>query len=209
MKKTKFLVTAFAVFGAVLMLMATCMARPVQERASIEAVEFAEKELMNSFDALNVKLSRDVEINVLINAITRDPDVSRIVNRIGRSSSEEGLTSGLEQLAVVLQDKSEFGHLAILVEEEYSAEAEAISGELSSMGYNTCGLEDIITIIILIIKIIQTVIQIILTIIGLINLIKTLLGLLGDLWDLINDGGDDGGVTVYHNTYITNGIKQM
>ena len=149
MKKTKFLLTAFAVFGAVLMLMATCMARPVQEKASIEAVEFAEKELMSSFDALNVKLSRDVEVNVLINAITRDPDVALIINGMERTSSEEGLTSGLEQLAVVLQDSAEFEQLAILVGEEYSAEAEAISGELSSMGYNTCGLEDIITIIIL------------------------------------------------------------
>ena len=197
MKKTKFLVTAFAVFGAVLMLMATCMARPVQERASIEAVEFAEKELMISFEALNTKLSRDVEVNVLINALARDPDVALIANRMERTNSEEGLISGVEQLAVVLQDSSEFEQLVILVGEEYSAEAEAISEELLPMGYDAYDLEDLITIIIIIILIAIVILQIIRAIISLLGLIQTLLGLLKELWDLITGGDDDGGTPSY------------
>ena len=195
MKKTKFLVTAFAVFGAVLMLMATCMAKPVHEKASIEAVEFAEKELMNSFEALNTKLSRDVEVNVLINALARDPDVALIANRIERTNSEEGLISGVEQLAVVLQDSSEFEQLVILVGEEYSAEAEAISEELLPMGYDAYDLEDLITIILIIILIAIVFAQIIRAIISLLGLIQTLLDLLKELWDLITGGGDDDGGT--------------
>ena len=53
MKKTSIMVTCFAV---VLMLATTCMARPAQEKVSIESVEFAEKELMNSFEAFSKKL---------------------------------------------------------------------------------------------------------------------------------------------------------
>ena len=134
MKKTKVMMTGFAVFAAVLMLMATCMAKPVQEKASIEAVEFAEKELMNSFEALNVKLSRDAESRVLLDAIARDPDVARIVNRMGTARSEEEILSGLEQLAVVLQDSSEFGQLATLAGEEYSTELTVMSEQVETMG---------------------------------------------------------------------------
>ena len=199
MKKTKVMMTGFAVFAAVLMLMATCMAKPVQEKASIEAVEFAEKELMNSFEALNVKLSRDAESRVLLDAIARDPDVARIVNRMGTARSEEEILSGLEQLAVVLQDSSEFEQLATLAGEEYSAELGAISEELlSSMGYDTCSIIDdligIITTIIIILIVIGIIIYDIIVIIGFI--IGRIISILVWLWGLITGDGDgDGGVT--------------
>lgn len=197
MKKTKFLITAFAVFGALLMLMTTCIARPVQEKTSIEVFEYAEKELINSFEALNVKLSRDVQASALIDAIARDLVVTRSVSRIEQARSEEEVLFGIEQLVGVLQDSSEFEQLVNIVEEDYSAEAEAISTELASMGYDTFGLGGLIDIIATIIQIIILLVQIILTVIGLIDLIKTLLGLLGDLWDWINGGGDDGGTPAY------------
>ena len=125
--------TGLAVFAALLMLMATCMARPIQEKASIEAVEFAEKELMNSFEVLNVKLSRDAKSHVLIDAIARDPDVVRIVNRMETAGSEEEIITGIEQLRNVLQDSPEFEQLVNLIEGDCYTESEAIAEQLEEM----------------------------------------------------------------------------
>ena len=146
MKKTKVMVMGFAVFAALLMLMTTCMARPVQEKTNIEAVEDLEQELMSSLEALNTKLARDCEVNSLISELIRDREVTSVVRSIEVAGSQEEILSGVEQLAAVLQDKSGFGQLTTLVEKEYSAELGAISEEISSVGYNTCF---IITILIL------------------------------------------------------------
>jgi len=196
MKKAKFLITAFAVFGALLMLMATCVARPVQEKTSVEVFEYAEEELVNSLGALGIKLSRDFEVNVLLDSITRNPEVVLITNSMKRARSEEDVLLGVEQLAGVLQDNAEFEHLVTILEEDYSSETGAISVELESMGYNTRDLEDIIEILLLIIQIIKVVIQIVNMIITLIDLIKNLIDLIRDLLDLIS-GGDDGGTPAY------------
>jgi len=139
MIKTKVMMTGFAIFAAVLMLMTTCMARPIQEKASIESVEFAEKELMNSFEALNVKLSRDAKSHVLLDAIARAPDVARIVNRMETARSEEEIITGVEQLINVLQDSSEFEQLVNLIEGDYSAESEAIAEQLEAMTVDITG----------------------------------------------------------------------
>ena len=195
MKKIKVMMTGFAVFAAVLMLMTTCIARPVQEKTSIEAFEYTEKELTNSLEVLDIRLSRDFEVNILLNSIARDPDVVLIANRIGRARSEEGVLSGLEQLVGVLQGNSEFEQLVILVGEDYSAETEAISIELASMGYNVGILGGLLDILMLIIQIIQIAILIFNKIIELIDIIQYLIDLIRDLWDLIN--GDDGGTPAY------------
>ena len=123
MKKTKVMMTGFAVFAALLMLMATCMARPTQEKASIETIEFAEKELMNSLEALNVKL-------------TRDPDVARIVNRMETARSEEEIIAGAEQLRNVLQDSPEFEQLVTLIEGDCSTELEATAVDINGADGN-------------------------------------------------------------------------
>jgi len=196
MKKTKFLMTAFAVFAAVLMLITTSIARPIQEKTSIDAVKFSEKELTAALESFNVKISRDPEANIILNSIVRDTEVVLIANIIERAKSKEEVSSGVKQLVSVLHDKSEFEQLVTIVEEDYSAETEAINIELASMNYGACDLKDLIEILLLIIQIIQIIIQVINVIITLIDLIQNLIDYIRDLWDLITGGGDDGGILV-------------
>ena len=189
MKKIKVMMTGFAFFAAVLMLTTTCIARPVQEKTNIEVFEYAEKELTNSLEVLNIKLSKDFEANILLNSIARDPDVVLIANRIGRARSEEEILSGIEQLVGVLQGNSEFEQLVNIVEEDYSAETKAISTELELMGYNIFIFDIIIVLIGLIIDLIMTVIKIILNLGILFDRIQQLIDFLTEFWNAINGGG--------------------
>jgi len=186
MRKTKFLLTAFAVFAAILMLSTISIARPIQEKTSIEIIDKAEKELANSLEQLSLQLSRDFEANILLSSIANDPEVILIANTVERVGSQGEILSGIEQLAVVLQGNAEFEQLVTILEEDYSSETEAISLELESMNYDTSGLGRILDIIIIVIQIIIQIFQIIKGIINLINLII-------DLFKSIFGGGDDGG----------------
>ena len=133
MKTTKVMMTGFAIFAAMLMLMAPCMARPVQEKTNMDTVEQAQQELMNSLEALNVKLSRNAEASTLLDSIARDRNVVFIVNNMQRDTTEEEILSGIEQLAIVLQDNSEFMQLGNIIEQEYSYEAGVISQQIGTI----------------------------------------------------------------------------
>jgi len=184
MKKTKFMMTGFSVFSALLMLMTTCMARPVQEKTNMDAVEDLEKELIGSLDVLNTKLTRDTEVNGLVNTLIRNRDVAAILGTIERADSEEEIIYGVEQLAGVIQDYSEIEQLTILVGEEYSAELGTISEILSSMGFecSTHIFSIIAIVIILIIGIIANVV---------ISIIYNIINFLRWLWSIIFGDGDD------------------
>ena len=59
MNKTKSMITGFALFAAFLMMMTTCMARPVNEKTSMDAVDDAQQEAMNLLETLKMKISKD------------------------------------------------------------------------------------------------------------------------------------------------------
>jgi len=65
MKKTKVMIVGFAVFAAFLMLMATCIAGPVREKTSLDAVENEQEELLNSIEAMFLKIENDKEFAYL------------------------------------------------------------------------------------------------------------------------------------------------
>ena len=116
MKTTKVMMTGFAIFAAMLMLMAPCMARPAVESINVKAVE-TQQDLMNSLEALIVKLSRDAEASASLDSITKDRNVVFIVNNMQRATTEEEMMAGFEQLGNI-------------IEQEYSYEAGVISQQI-------------------------------------------------------------------------------
>ncbi len=63
MNKTKTILAGFAVFASIILLSATCIAGPVQEKVSIEAVEYSEQELaiISLIQYLESSHSRDMQ----------------------------------------------------------------------------------------------------------------------------------------------------
>ena len=51
MRKTKLLITAFAVLASLLMLMTSTMAGPVTEKTNMDIVENTEQKLINSLES--------------------------------------------------------------------------------------------------------------------------------------------------------------
>ena len=130
MKMTKYMITVFAVFASILMLMTPTMARPVAEKTTMDIVETTEQELINSLEILSVRLSRDIKVNKLICSLTCDPVVARAIEQFEQVETEEEMSMALEQLVVSIEGKSELTQLGNLIEQEYTAEAEAISEQL-------------------------------------------------------------------------------
>lgn len=199
MKMTKYMLTAFAVFASVLMLMTPTMARPVAEKTTMDVVETTEQELAESLERLSIKLSRDTRVNSLINSITRDPAVARSVTQLEQAVTEEEMSMAFEQLVVSIEGKTELTQLENIMEQGYAAEAEAINeqleiivndgdGDVQSMGT----ILDLIILVILscIVEIlIGMVIQLLcMVLIGILWLLHELFGWFDDIF-----GDGDGG----------------
>lgn len=177
MNKTKYMLIGFAIFAATIMLMAPCMARPVTEKTSIDAIEKAQRELSYSLESIKIKLSRDYKANALIKSIQKDSNVVNIVNNMQEATTEEELVAGLKELIVVLQDNPELVQLGDIIEQECSYELGVASQHLQNM--NDLFVNDDENLLMIIIAIISFIITWILC------WILDLLGLFGD-----DDGGD-------------------
>ena len=122
MKKTKIILTAFAVIASLLMIMTPTMARPIAEKTTMDVVETAEQELINQLETLNLKLSRDVKANNLIRSLTQDSSVAQSIEILEQAVTEEEMSMAFEQLIVSLEGKSELTQLEDLIIQEYSSE---------------------------------------------------------------------------------------
>lgn len=172
MNKTKFVITGFAVFASVLMVMTTCMARPVQEKTIMNAVEIAQQELLNSVYTLDNKLLRNAQANALINAIRSDPAV---INSMGN----------VEQLVNVLEGNDEVAQLNDILLQEFPDETAAIAENIELLAIGSDGGSQPTGIIM---RIIALIYLIIITIVQLIDLLKWIIdNFFGD-----DDGGDGG-----------------
>jgi len=80
MKTTKYMITAFAVFASILMLMTPTMARPVQEKTTMDVVQTAEQQVTS--DELNEFLASfkvDRETAKLIEQVSNDAKLCRLI----------------------------------------------------------------------------------------------------------------------------------
>lgn len=136
MNKTKFVLAGFAIFAATIMLLTPCIAKPVAEKNIMDATENAQRELINSLESLNVKLSRNYKASALLNSIKRDQDVSYILNNIQRAATEEEIIVGLEQLGIFLQDNPELIKLVNIIEQECTYELGVISQQIELISGN-------------------------------------------------------------------------
>jgi len=130
MNKTKSMITGFAVFAAFLMLMATCIARPVQEKTSIEAVDNGPQELIDSVEAMCLKIENDQEWINLIEQLSNDRTLERIASSIENTDDVDVKSSLTANYVDVLVDKQEFSDLQSYFENSYSADMQDIDDEL-------------------------------------------------------------------------------
>ena len=199
MKKTKIILTAFAVIVSLLMIMTPTMARPIAEKTTMDVVETAEQKLINQLETLNLKLSRDVKANNLIRSLTQDSSVAQSIEILEQAVTEEEMSMAFEQLIVSLEGKSELTQLEALIEQNFQSEVEQLedliiqeySSELPEENTNDMGgIELILYIITWIVVIILYIPIIILYIRVLINAIENFLDWLEDLF-----GNGDSGET--------------
>ncbi len=136
MKKTKILITTFAVFASILMLMTPTMARPVQEKTTIDAVEYKQEQLVQSLESLNLKLSKDVEFSVLLNSLANNKQVNYILRNMQTATSDEEIMLGLEQLSSVLNENKEYIQIENILASEYQLEVNQINDQLPDYDSN-------------------------------------------------------------------------
>ena len=118
--KTKIMMTGFAIFAAMLMLMTTSLAGPISESTNMNAVENAQQELIDSMEALFEKIESDSELSNLIEQITND----QTTDRNSRPTSLEN-TDGINKEALkALND---------YFERTYSRDVEGIESQASNL----------------------------------------------------------------------------
>ena len=108
MRKT--IVASFAVLAASLMLMTTCIARPVQEKTNIDAVE----------------------INAIMQSLSRDRSIMQAIRLIEQAETEEEFLSVFEQLGFALESNPDFAQLENLINGDSTDE---LTGESEWAGY--------------------------------------------------------------------------
>jgi len=115
MKKMKCVLTGFAIFAAAIMLLNPCMARPVAEKTTMNAVE---------------KNAED--INAIMQSISNDRAVMQSMRLIEQSENEEEFVACLEQFGLSLQNNPGFTQLENLI---IAATENGLSGESEWAGY--------------------------------------------------------------------------
>ena len=105
MKTTKCMMTGFAIFAAMLMLMTTSLAGPISESTNMDAIE-------RSIDNISNKFKRDPRASALMDALANDPEIASIMEIFDQpdvSEAEKSIAS--MQLSSVLEDKVESNQL--------------------------------------------------------------------------------------------------
>lgn len=115
-KKKTYMV--FAVFAAVLMLMATGIAGPVQEKSQMDA----EESLSTDLDILSEKLKKDRTASSLIDRLKKYPEVASLINSYQETDDEIEKTSILSEIASLIEDKAETQQLIRIIQSDYTEE---------------------------------------------------------------------------------------
>ncbi len=131
MNKTKYMLVGFAVFASILMLTTTCIAGPVQEKASIDAVESAQEELMKSFEALFLKMENDRYLNSLKDQISKDRTLNSIVSAIENTEDSDAKASLASSYVDALKNSLVFNNLAAYFERSYSKDIQGINAQFN------------------------------------------------------------------------------
>ena len=123
MNKTKSILAGFAVFASILMLSATCIAAPVQQSVSIQAVESTavestQQELINSFEAMASQIKNDPLINSFLGKISSDTTLNSKVSAIANTQDPKIQMSLVTSLKAYISSK-------------YSVDLQKISASLS------------------------------------------------------------------------------
>ena len=113
MKKTKYMLTGFAIFAAAIMLLTPCMARPVAEKTTMDAVE------------------QSTELNSVLQSLSEDEAIIYAVGLIEAAITEEEFASGFDQLGFALEKNPSFVQLEDLLN-DYTND---LTGESDMIGF--------------------------------------------------------------------------
>lgn len=106
------------IFIAFLMIATTTIARPMQEKTNFESIESIEQQTINSFETLQTELLGNTEFNNLLNKLVKDEEINSLINTFSQAKNEEEASNILEQLAVVIQGKTEFLQIKQIIGQE-------------------------------------------------------------------------------------------
>lgn len=136
MNKTKILLTAFAVFASLMMLMTTSMAGPVQEKVTIDSIEQQQNELTDSLESFVTKIESDREIARLSSELENDRELKYIKSMMERTNNPDQQLTLLTNYIDVLSEKPAYKSLKEYYTSSYSEDISSISaqsGELSKL----------------------------------------------------------------------------
>lgn len=133
MRNTKVVLTGFAVFAAILILMATCIAGPVEEKTSLDAADETQQRLIRSVEAMSVKIENDEYLNNMIEQISNDLTLTNIKDSIKDTEDNGEKISLTADYINVLTNKEEIANLKEYFQSTYSKDMENINNELSSL----------------------------------------------------------------------------
>ena len=112
MNKTKIMLTAFAVFASLLMLMTPTMARTTMESRVMDAVEAAEQAVANQMESIFASIESDVRLNRMAQQITMDGTLSQqefdALNAHMQRMYSDDLSSVESELGIILSELEEY-----------------------------------------------------------------------------------------------------
>lgn len=111
MNKIKDTLAGFAIFASIMMLSTTCIARPVEQEASIEALEYAQQELINSIEAMAQEALNDPYVIKLMAPLKFDNELNSLVSAIDNANDPNEKAALARSYFDVLKDKEEFTDL--------------------------------------------------------------------------------------------------
>jgi hypothetical protein len=129
MNKTKTLLTAFAFFASILMLMTTTMAGPVQEKVAIDSIEQQQNELADSLESFATNMKNDREITRLSSELENDRELSYIKSMMERTNNPDQQITLLTNYINVLSEKPAYKSLKEYYTSSYSEDISSISAQ--------------------------------------------------------------------------------
>ncbi len=128
MNKTKYMLAGFAVFASILMIITTCIARPVQEKTNIDAVENKLLYPIKTIDTavpepmktIYLKFENDKELQYIMNSFTKNEILTRMLYIIKVTTNDDLRSRLTADFYNIIQDKEEYNNLYNYVNDVYS-----------------------------------------------------------------------------------------
>ncbi len=133
MKRTKYVLIAFAVFASLLMLMTPTMARPIQENTILNSIEQQQEQIINEITDLFSRLENDREIKRLTTELENDRELTQITTNIDTTANPEEKIANAATYLDAMQNKEAYKQLEKYITTQYATDLSSISAQTDSL----------------------------------------------------------------------------